>query len=169
MPQMTTPEELFLHELEDMYYAENALVKALPELAGEASDPELADAFEHHLEQTKSHVANLERVFEQLGKPASGEQCPGIDGIKKEHDTFMQENDPSEAVGDLFLTGAGARAEHYEIAAYTGLVAQAKALGETESAKLLKENLEQEKGALETVESISKRLLEAAAEKASVS
>lgn len=168
MPQMTTPEELFLHELEDMYYAENALVKALPQLAEEASDPELSGAFEQHLEQTKTHVANLERVFEQVGKPASGEQCPGIDGIKEEHDAFMKENTPNAAVGDLFLTGAGARAEHYEIAAYTGLVEQAKALGEDESAKLLKANLEQEKEALETVESISKRLLEAAAEKASV-
>jgi ferritin-like metal-binding protein YciE len=169
MPQMTTPEELFVHELEDMYYAENALVKTLPKLAEEASDPELAEAFQQHLDQTKTHVANLERVFEQLGKPAAGEQCPGIDGIKEEHDTFMKENDPSETVCDLFLTGAGARAEHYEIAAYTGLVEQAKALGETDSAKLLKANLEQEKEALETVESISQRLFEKAAEKASVS
>jgi ferritin-like metal-binding protein YciE len=169
MPQMTTPEELFVHELEDMYYAENALVKTLPKLAEEASDRELAQAFEQHLDQTKTHVANLERVFEELGKPASGEQCPGIDGIKEEHDTFMKENEPNESVRDLFLTGAGARAEHYEIAAYTGLVAQAKALGETDSAKLLKANLEQEKEALETVESISQRLLETAAQKASVS
>jgi ferritin-like metal-binding protein YciE len=159
MPQITAPEELFVHELRDMYYAEKALTKVLPKLAEEASDRELSQAFEHHLDQTKTHVTNLERVFEQLGKRAEGQTCPGIDGIKEEHDTFVKENEPTAELMDVFLTGAASRAEHYEIAAYTGLVGQAKALGERESAELLEKNLRQEKEALEKVESISKRLV----------
>jgi ferritin-like metal-binding protein YciE len=159
MPQITAPEELFVHELRDMYYAEKALTKVLPKLVEEASDRELSQAFEHHLDQTKTHVTNLERVFEQLGQRAEGQPCPGIDGIKEEHDTFVKENEPTAELMDVFLTGAASRAEHYEIAAYTGLVGQAKALGERESAELLEENLRQEKDALEKVESISKRLV----------
>lgn len=97
-------------------------MKALPKLAKEASDAELAKGFETHLEETKQHVANLERVFEQLGERTKAEPCPGIEGIKAEHDEFMKEEKPSKKITDLFLTGAAARAEHYEIAAYEGLV-----------------------------------------------
>ena len=82
-----------------------------------------------------------------------------MQGIKEEHDTFMQRHDASPIVRDVFLTGAASRAEHYEIAAYTGLIEQARALGERESVKLLQENLKQEKDALKKMESISKRLL----------
>jgi ferritin-like metal-binding protein YciE len=160
MTQVTTPEELFVHELQDMYYAEKALTKILPKLASEADDSELSKAFQHHLHQTKGQVENLERVFHQIGKPAKGERCPGIEGIAEEHDSFMEEKDPTRMVRDVFLTGAAARAEHYEIAAYTGLIGQAKALGKRESVVLLKENLEQEKEALKAVEKISKRLVE---------
>jgi ferritin-like metal-binding protein YciE len=156
---MTSPKEFFVHELRDMYYAEKSLTTVLPKLAEEASDRELSQAFEHHLDQTKSHVTNLERVFEQLGQRPEGQPCPGIDGIKEEHDTFVKEHEPTAELMDVFLTGAAARAEHYEIAAYTGLVGQAKALGERQSAELLEENLRQEKDALEKVESISKRLV----------
>jgi len=162
MPVMNSPKELFVHELQDMYYAEKTLTKVLPKLASEATDPELSKAFQHHLTQTRGQVENLERVFKNLGKRAEGKTCPGIDGIKEEHDSFMEENDPSARVLDVFLTGAAARAEHYEIAAYTGLIAQAKALGERESAELLDTNLRQEKEALKTVESISKRILKEA-------
>ena len=110
-------------------------MKALPKLAQEASDDELRAGFEEHLEETKQHVKNVEKAFEALGEKAKAEKCPGIEGIKKEHDEFMKEEQPSNDVADLFLTGAGARAEHYEIAAYTGLVISAKALGETECAE----------------------------------
>jgi ferritin-like metal-binding protein YciE len=159
MPQVTSPKELFLHELKDMYYAEKTLTQVLPRLASEASDRELSQAFKSHHGETLKQVQNLERVFEHLGRRAEGEKCPGIDGIKKEHDEFMQESRPTEKVRDVFLTGAGARAEHYEIAAYTGLIAKARALGERESVQLLEQNLKQEKEALKKVESISKRIL----------
>jgi ferritin-like metal-binding protein YciE len=159
MPQMTSPQDLFVHELQDVYYAENTLTKVLPKLAEEVSDDELAKAFEHHLEETHQQINNLEEVFEGLGLRAQGEKCPGIDGIKEEHDSFMKENDPSEDLLDVFVTGAAARTEHYEIAAYTGLIGMAESLGETKAAGLLEENLKQEKEALRKVETISKRLL----------
>jgi ferritin-like metal-binding protein YciE len=159
MSQVTTPKQLFKHELQDMYYAEKALVTTLPKLAQEASDAELTRAFTAHQKETEKHVANLEKVFKQIGESAQAHPCPGIDGIKKEHDDFMKENEPTPKMRDSFLTGAAARTEHYEIAAYTGLVNQARALGEREAVELLQENLKQEKEALKKVETISKRLL----------
>ena len=159
MSQMTSPKELFVHELQDMYYAEKTLTKVLPKLASEATDRELSKAFTHHLRETRGQVENLERVFKSIGKSAQAQPCPGIEGIKEEHEHFMQENQPSKKVLDIHLTGAAARAEHYEIAAYTGLIAKARALGERESVRLLQENLRQEKEALKTVETISKRIL----------
>ena len=122
MAGMSDPRELFLHELGDVLYAENVLVKALPKLAEEASDEELKVGFEEHLEETRQHVKNIEQAFEQLGEEPSAEKCPGIEGIKKEHDDFVSKESPSQDVLDSFLTGAGARTEHYEIAAYEGLV-----------------------------------------------
>jgi len=159
MPQVTSPEQLFVHELQDMYYAENALTKVLPQLAREASDRELTRAFETHLKETEKQIANLERVFGHLGKRPEAHPCPGIEGIKKEHDSFMEEQRPSPQILDMFLTGAASRTEHYEIAAYTGLIAQARALRQRESVELLQQNLKQEKDALKKVETISKRIL----------
>ena len=158
MPTMTEPRELFLHELGDILYAERVLVKALPKLEQEASDSELADAFKAHLAETEQHVANVEKAFEALGEKAKAEKCPGIDGIKKEHDDFVKNESPSAEVLDSFLTGAGARAEHYEIAAYEGLIASAEAIGEEKVAELLSKNLAQEKEALKTMKAIGKRL-----------
>lgn len=159
MSQMTSPKELFVHELQDMYYAEKALTKVLPKLATEATDKELSDAFRSHLTETERHVSNLEKVFEQLGEKPKAEPCPGIDGIKQEHDEFMKEHEGTDGVIDVFLTGAAARAEHYEIAAYTGLVSKARTLREREAVELLQENLKQEKEALRHVETISRRIL----------
>ncbi len=158
--QMSNPRELFLHELGDVLYAEKTLVKALPKLQEEASDEELAKGFGDHLEETRQHVKNVEQAFEQLGEPAKAEKCPGIEGITKEHDDFVANESPSQDVLDAFLTGAGARAEHYEIAAYEGLVTMAEAMGEDEVARLLNENLAQEKKALGKMQTIGKRLAE---------
>ena len=158
--QMKDPRDLFLHELGDVLYAERTLVKILPKLQEEASDEELAQGFGEHLEETRQHVKNVERAFEALGEPAKAEKCPGIEGLKKEHDEFVANESPSRAILDAFLTGAGARTEHYEIAAYEGLVTMAEATGENEVARLLNENLEQEKQALRKMQTISKRLAE---------
>jgi ferritin-like metal-binding protein YciE len=156
---MTSPKELFVHELQDVYYAEKTLTQVLPQLASEASDRELTRAFESHLKETQKQIVNLEKVFKNVNRSAQGESCPGIDGIKREHDKFMQEHQTTELLSDVFLTGAASRTEHYEIAAYTGLIEQARALGERDSVKLLQENLKQEKDALKKVETIGKRIL----------
>ena len=156
--KMSDPRDLFLHELGDVLYAEKTLVKALPKLQEEASDAELASGFADHLEETRQHVKNVEQAFEALGEPAKAEKCPGIEGIKKEHDDFVANESPTSEVLDAFLTGAGARTEHYEIAAYEGLVTMATAMGEDDVASLLNENLEQEKAALAKMQTIGKRL-----------
>jgi ferritin-like metal-binding protein YciE len=156
--KMSEPRELFLHELGDVLYAERTLVKTLPTLQEEASDEELSLGFEEHLEETRQHVENVELAFEKLGEKPSAERCPGIEGIKQEHDDFVTKESPSQDVLDSFLTGAGSRTEHYEIAAYEGLVTMAEAMGETEVAELLTENLEQERTALEKLKAIGKRL-----------
>ena len=156
--KMSDPRHLFLHELGDVLYAEKTLVKALPKLQEEASDAELASGFADHLEETRQHVKNLEQAFEALGEPAKAEKCPGIEGIKKEHDDFVANESPTPEVLDAFLTGAGARTEHYEIAAYEGLVTMATAMGEDNVVSLLNENLEQEKAALAKMQTIGKRL-----------
>jgi ferritin-like metal-binding protein YciE len=162
--KMSEPRELFLHELGDVLYAERTLVKILPKLQEEASDAELALGFEEHLDETRQHVKNVERAFEKLGEKPIAEKCPGIEGIKQEHDDFVAKESPSQDVLDSFLTGAGARTEHYEIAAYEGLVTMAEAMGETEVVELLTDNLEQEMTALEKLKTIGKRLAQDGAE-----
>ena len=156
--KMSEPRELFLHELGDVLYAERTLAKMLPKLQKEASDEELARGFEEHLDETQQHVKNVEQAFEKLGEKPIAEKCPGIEGIKQEHDDFVAKESPSQDVLDSFLTGAGARTEHYEIAAYEGLLTMAEAMGETEVVELLTDNLEQEKTALEKLKTIGKRL-----------
>jgi ferritin-like metal-binding protein YciE len=163
MAEMTEPRELFMHELGDILYAERVLLKALPRLEKEASDPELAGSFKAHRTETEQHVTNLEKAFAELGEKAKAEKCPGIDGITEEHDQFVKEQSPSPEVLDAFLTGAGARAEHYEIAAYEGLISSAQAMGEDKVAKLLSENLAQEKDALQKMKTIGRRLARASA------
>ena len=156
--EMSDFRDLFLHELGDLLYAERTLLKTLPKLQKEASDEELALGFEEHLDETRQHVKNVEQAFEKLGEKPIAEKCPGIEGIKQEHDDFVAKESPSQDVLDSFLTGAGARTEHYEIAAYEGLVTMAEAMGETEVVELLTDNLEQEKTALEKLKTIGKRL-----------
>jgi ferritin-like metal-binding protein YciE len=158
VPGMTDPRELFVHELGDLLFAEQTLVKTLPGLAAEATDDELRSGFESHLEETRQHVENLKAVFESIGEDPKAEKCPGIEGITKEHDQFMENEDPSSEICDLFLTGAGARTEHYEIAAYKGLISLAESLGEKDAAALLEDNLSQETAALKKLEAAAMRL-----------
>jgi ferritin-like metal-binding protein YciE len=156
---MREPRELLVHELGDILYAETMLVKALPTMASESTDPELKAGFEQHLEETREHVETVKQAFEALGEPARAEQCPAIDGIRDEHDEFIHEEQPAPNVRDIFLTGSGSRAEHYEIAAYTGLISMARGLGERECARLLSKNLKEEQAALASLTAVGKRLV----------
>jgi ferritin-like metal-binding protein YciE len=157
MPEITTPRDLFLHELGDILYVEQKLTReVLPKLIDEVESPEFRQGLVRHLEQTKGHVTNLEQVFDLLGEQPETEKCIGFEGLKKEHDELTRETD--ESLIDLVDAGAAARTEHYEIAAYTGLIEMARALGETDAVSLLDENLKEEKEALREVESVTKTL-----------
>jgi len=155
--QITTPRDLFLHELGDIMYVEQKLsTEVLPKLVSEVTDEELRDALEQHLEQTKRHLTNVEKVFEELGESPQAEQCIGFEGLKAEHDKLLSESSPD--LVDSIDLGAAARTECYEIAAYEGLRRMAKAMGEDRAVDLLDRNLEEEKDALKTVEKIATRV-----------
>ena len=157
MPELTTPRDLFLHELGDILYVDRALAKeTLPKLIGEVSDEEFKSGLESHLEQTRQHVANVENVFELLGEEPEVEKCVGFEGLKKEHDQLIEES--ASSLVDIVDVGAAARTENYEIAAYEGLRRMAKALREDKAVDLLDQNLKQEKETLREVEKIATRL-----------
>jgi len=157
MPEITTPRDLFLHELGDILYVEQQLVsKALPMLIREVHDGELQSALEAHLEQTKGHVENVERVFELMGESAEPEECLAFQGLSKEHAEMVEET--SDDLIDIVDLGAAARTENYEIAAYETLRRMAKALGEEDAVVLLDKNLSEEKEALKIVERIATRV-----------
>ena len=141
-----TLHDAFIDELRDTYDAEKQLTKALPKLAKAASSPELQDAFESHLEETRGQIDRLEQVFESLGEKTRGKHCEGIAGIIEEGKSIMEE-DFDETTMDACLIAAGQRAEHYEMAAYGTLVAWARAMGHDEAADLLQASLDEEKAA----------------------
>ena len=157
MSQITNPRELFLHELGDILYVERALAnEVLPKLISEVQDTEFKETLEQHLEQTRGHMANLKKVFEELGEAPHAEECIGFEGLKAEHDKLVEESSP-ELIDSVDL-GAAARTENYEIAAYEGLRRMAKAMGEDRAVDLLDANLKEEKEALRLVEKISTRV-----------
>jgi len=137
--------ELFEHTLQDVYYAENAITKALPKVAKAAKNSDLKKAAEEHLSETKQQISKLKKVFSSIGKEAKGEKCDAIEGLIKEADGLME-----EATGtalDAGLLAACQAVEHYEIARYGSLREWAKVLGHDEAHKLLSEILDQEKAA----------------------
>lgn len=157
MPELTTPRDLFLHELGDILYVEKKLVnEVLPTLIGQVQDTKFRNGLEKHLKETRGHVDNVEQVFDELGESPKTEECIGFEGLKKEQEKLVAES--SEDLIDLVNTGAAARTEHYEIAAYSGLIEMARALGEQNAVSLLDENLKSEKETLRQVESIEKTL-----------
>jgi ferritin-like metal-binding protein YciE len=157
MADITTPRELFIHELGDILYVEEQLVQeVLPKLIEEVQHSEFRTSLENHLEETRGHVTNLEQVFDALGARPEAEKCVGFEGLKQERDELTSK--VSDTLIDAVDAGAAARTEHYEIAAYSGLIEKARALGEQEIVSLLDENLKQEKEALRQVESVEKTL-----------
>ncbi|KGF67756.1 hypothetical protein LL06_20655 [Hoeflea sp. BAL378] len=142
---MKTLADAFEHTLQDIYYAENALTKALPKVAKAATSKKLKDAVESHLAETKEQIKTLDKVFKSIGKKPEGEKCDAIEGLIKETDGLIEEAE-GEALNAM-LIGACQAVEHYEIARYGTLREWAKVLGHTEAHDLLTAILDQEKAA----------------------
>jgi ferritin-like metal-binding protein YciE len=151
MAEMGTLHEAFVDELRDTYDAEKQLTKALPKMAKAANSPELREAIESHLEETRQQVGRLEKVFESLEEKARGKHCDGIAGIIQ----ALMAEDFDEATADACLIAAAQRAEHYEMAAYGTLVAWARAMGHDDAAELLQETLDEEKAADEKLNTLA--------------
>jgi ferritin-like metal-binding protein YciE len=139
-----TMNDLFVHQLQDIYYAEKQLVKALPTMAQKATDPQLKQGFLTHLEETRQHVTRLEEVFKMHGADVKAVNCPAIDGIIEEADDTAGEVE-DKAVLDAALINAAQAAEHYEITRYGSLIAWAKQLGRNDCAGILQKTLDEEK------------------------
>jgi ferritin-like metal-binding protein YciE len=139
-------DDLFVHTLRDIYYAEKQIVKALPEMIEKAHDPQLKHGFQSHLRETENHVKRLDQVFERLGEKAQGIDCPAIDGIIEEAEEVAGEVE-DETVLDAALIAAAQAVEHYEMARYGTLIAWANHLGRRDCAALLQETLDEEKAA----------------------
>ena len=137
-------DDLFVHTLRDIYYAENQIVKSLPDMIEKATDPQLKQGFQLHLRETENHVKRLEQVFRLHGVEPKGVDCPAIDGIIEEAEDVAGEVDDKNVL-DAALIAAAQAVEHYEITRYGTLVAWAEQLGRSDCATILKQNLEEEK------------------------
>jgi ferritin-like metal-binding protein YciE len=139
-----TMDDLFVHQLQDIYYAEKQLVKALPKMADKATDAQLKQGFLTHLDETKIHVQRLEQVFQMHGIEAKAVDCPAIDGIIEEAEEVAGEV-VDKSVLDAALINAAQAAEHYEITRYGSLISWAKQLGRNDCAMVLQKTLDEEK------------------------
>ena len=139
-----TLDDLFVHTLQDIYYAEQQITKALPQMISKATDPQLRQAFETHLQETKQQIQMVEQVFRQHGHEPKGVTCPAIDGIIDEAQEIIGEVE-DEDVLDAAMLAAAQAVEHYEITRYGTLVAWAKQLGREDCAGVLHQILDQEK------------------------
>ncbi len=138
--------DLYVGELKDLYDAESRLIKALPKMSKAAGSPELRTAFDHHLEETRTHADRLSRIFERMGESPKGGKCKGIEAIIDEGEDLMEHESPA-AVCDAALISAAQRVEHYEIASYGTLRTFARRLALDHDARLLEETLQEEKDA----------------------
>jgi ferritin-like metal-binding protein YciE len=140
---MNELEDLFIAELQDVYSAENQLIKALPKMIKAAQSPELRQAFEEHLQQTEQHAERIKQVFEVFDKPAKAKKCKAMEGLVDEAKELISENKGSPAA-DAALISAAQKVEHYEIATYGTLCTWAKLLNQRQALELLKSNLAEE-------------------------
>jgi ferritin-like metal-binding protein YciE len=141
-----TMEDMFLHGLQDIYYAEHQITKALPKMIEKATNRDLAAGLKAHLEETNTQIGRLEKVFQKLGKEAKATDCPAIDGLIKEADEIAGEID-DKAVLDAAIVASAQAVEHYEIARYGTLIAWAEELGHDDVVRFLTTNLNEEKAA----------------------
>ena len=151
---MDTAWELFVHELRNMLNCENQLVRILAEAETESSNESLRRAFEEHRHQTENHAARITQVFRDIGEVPEQGECKGVEGLKQEKQEIMK-HDPSKELVDFINCGAGIKAERYEISSYENLILLARELGALNSARLLKENLNEEQEALEKLQNLT--------------
>lgn len=155
---MKNLEELFEHQLKDLYSAEDQLTNALPKMAKNATNSELRKAFEDHLEETKQQKKRLEEICEELDIDPKGEKCKAMEGLIKEAESFLDEVDDDE-VKDAGMIAEAQRVEHYEISGYGTAVRYAKELGHDEIAKKLKQTLDEEYNADEKLNTLAENRL----------
>jgi ferritin-like metal-binding protein YciE len=154
MSKITTLEEAFVHELSDIYSAEKQLTKALPKLAKATTNPELAEGFRQHLEETQGQIERIDQVVEQLGIKLKRIKCLAMEGLVAEGQEIVEEIEKGPVRDAMLITGAQ-KVEHYEIASYGSLITVANSLGYTEAAELLKETLAEEKATDEKLSQIA--------------
>ena len=152
--ELETLKDLYIHELKDLYSAENQLLKALPKMAKAATNGQLAKGFTDHLSQTEEHAARLETILESHDESTRGPKCKGMEGLIKEGDEMIKEEAEDE-VRDAGLISAAQRVEHYEMAGYGVARTFARILGEDDAADLLQETLDEEKAADEKLTSLA--------------
>jgi ferritin-like metal-binding protein YciE len=140
---IATFEDLFLHQLQDIYYAENEITKALPTMISKTTNAQLKQGFQTHLAETENQIKRLEQVFQMLGKTPSTVNCPAIDGIIEEADEVSSEISDKNVL-DAALIASAQSVEHYEITKYGTLIAWAKQLGRDDAARLLQQTLSEE-------------------------
>jgi ferritin-like metal-binding protein YciE len=143
MSTISSPRDLLVEEIKDLYSAENQLIKALPKMAKAAMSEELRAAFETHLKETEEHAVRLEKIAKQIGESAKGKKCKGMEGLVEEAKEMMAE-DAEPMLLDLALIGAAQKAEHYEIAGYGTARTLAEIAGEEEVARTLQVTLDEE-------------------------
>jgi len=156
--------DLFMHGLQDLYYAENQIMKALPDMIEKATDAQLRAGFEKHLAETEGQIHRLRQVFELLEAEPKGEKCPAIDGILKEGKELMGEID-DEDVMNVGLVAAAQAVEHYEITRYGALIAWAGELGRSDCIPHFKANLAEEKATDLKLTALSERRFNPEADK----
>lgn len=154
---MQSPMDLFMHEMGDIYDAENRIAQMLPQLISEAQDGQVKSALQQHLQETQQQIQNLDQCFQAMGGQPQRETCAAIQGLKTEHDTFLKEK-PSADILQMFDLGAAAKTEHYEIASYTGLIEKSQLMGQQQVTSLLQQNLQQEQAMLQRVMQASQQL-----------
>ena len=154
--------DLFVHQLQDIYYAENRIVRALPDMIAKASSPELKSAFKAHLGQTKNHVKRVEQVFQMQGAQPKQVDCPAIDGILEEANEVGGEIEDKKVL-DAALIASAQAVEHYEMTRYGTLIAWAKTLGRPDCAQVLQQNLAEEKAADEKLTTLAENEVNRAA------
>jgi ferritin-like metal-binding protein YciE len=156
--ELETLKDLYIHELKDLYSAEKQIMKALPKMVKAATNKQLALGFQEHLEQTKEHVARLEKILTSHDESTRGPKCKGMEGLIKEGDEMIEE-DAEDEVRDAGLIAAAQRVEHYEIAGYGCARTYAELLGDPDGAELLQTTLNEESDTDKKLTNLAKSMI----------